>query len=52
MAELTKTINQAVKAMANQEGKYLIFSLAGEEGHLRTYRWKVRLSQPAGDKTP
>ncbi len=31
MAELTKTMNQAVKAMTDREGKYLTFSLAGEE---------------------
>jgi purine-binding chemotaxis protein CheW len=31
MEELTRTINQAVKAMVNREGKYLTFSLAGEE---------------------
>ena len=31
MTELTKTMDQAVKAMANREGKYLTFSLAGEE---------------------
>jgi purine-binding chemotaxis protein CheW len=31
MAELTKTMDQAVKAMVNKEGKYLTFSLAGEE---------------------
>ena len=31
MAEVTKTMDQAVKAMANREGKYLTFSLAGEE---------------------
>lgn len=31
MEELTRTMNQAVKAMANREGKYLTFSLAGEE---------------------
>jgi purine-binding chemotaxis protein CheW len=31
MTEITKTMDQSVKAMANQEGKYLTFSLAGEE---------------------
>jgi len=31
MAELTKTMDQVVKAMVNREGKYLTFSLAGEE---------------------
>ncbi len=31
MAELTKTMNQAVKAMADREGKYLTFSMANEE---------------------
>ena len=31
MEEQTRTINQAVKAMVNREGKYLTFSLAGEE---------------------
>jgi len=31
MAELTKTVGQAIKAMADKEGKYLTFSLAGEE---------------------
>jgi len=31
MAELTETMDQAVKAMANKEGKYLTFSLANEE---------------------
>ena len=31
MAEVTKTMDQAVKAMANRDGKYLTFSLAGEE---------------------
>ena len=31
MEELTRTMDQAVKAMANREGKYLTFSLAGEE---------------------
>ncbi len=31
MTEVTKTIDQAVKAMANREGKYLTFSLAKEE---------------------
>ncbi len=31
MTELTKTMDQAVKAMANREGKYLTFSLANEE---------------------
>jgi purine-binding chemotaxis protein CheW len=31
MEELTRTMNQAVKAMVNREGKYLTFSLAGEE---------------------
>ncbi|MEI7637881.1 MAG: chemotaxis protein CheW [Syntrophus sp. (in: bacteria)] len=29
--ELAKTMDQAVKAMAHREGKYLTFSLAGEE---------------------
>jgi purine-binding chemotaxis protein CheW len=31
MAELTRTVDQAVKVMAHKEGKYLTFSLAGEE---------------------
>ena len=31
MEEVTKTFDQAVKAMAGREGKYLTFSLAGEE---------------------
>lgn len=31
MEKTTKTINQAVKTMANKEGKYLTFTLAGEE---------------------
>ena len=31
MAELTETVDQAVKAMADKEGKYLTFSLADEE---------------------
>lgn len=31
MAELTETMNQAVKAMADREGKYLTFSMANEE---------------------
>jgi purine-binding chemotaxis protein CheW len=31
MSDETKTINQAVKAMVDKEGKYLTFSLAGEE---------------------
>jgi purine-binding chemotaxis protein CheW len=31
MTELTKTMDQAVKAMADQEGKYLTFSMADEE---------------------
>jgi purine-binding chemotaxis protein CheW len=31
MAELTETINQAVKAINNPESKYLTFSLGGEE---------------------
>ncbi|MBM4350473.1 MAG: purine-binding chemotaxis protein CheW [Deltaproteobacteria bacterium] len=31
MTELTKTMDQVVKAMVNREGKYLTFSLAGEE---------------------
>jgi purine-binding chemotaxis protein CheW len=31
MAEQTKIIDQAVKAMTEKEGKYLTFSLAGEE---------------------
>jgi purine-binding chemotaxis protein CheW len=31
MTEVTKTMDQAVKAMADREGKYLTFSLAGEE---------------------
>ncbi len=31
MAELTETMDQAVKAMADKEGKYLTFSLAEEE---------------------
>jgi purine-binding chemotaxis protein CheW len=31
MAELTATIDQAVKAMIEKEGKYLTFTLAGEE---------------------
>jgi purine-binding chemotaxis protein CheW len=31
MAEITKTINETVKSLANKEGKYLTFSLAGEE---------------------
>jgi purine-binding chemotaxis protein CheW len=31
MAEIAKTINEAVKSPANREGKYLTFSLAGEE---------------------
>lgn len=31
MAEQTKIIDQAVHAMAHKEGKYLTFSLAGEE---------------------
>ncbi len=31
MAELTETMDQAVKAMADKEGKYLTFSLADEE---------------------
>ena len=31
MAELTKTIDQAVKAIAEKEGKYLTFTLANEE---------------------
>jgi len=31
MSEVTKTMDQAVKAMADREGKYLTFSLADEE---------------------
>ena len=31
MADLAKTVDQAIKAMVNREGKYLTFSLAGEE---------------------
>ncbi len=31
MTELTRTLDQAVKAMADKEGKYLTFSLDGEE---------------------
>jgi purine-binding chemotaxis protein CheW len=31
MTELTKTMDQAVKAMTGREGKYLTFFLAGEE---------------------
>jgi purine-binding chemotaxis protein CheW len=31
MTELTKTFDQAVKSMTDREGKYLTFSLAGEE---------------------
>lgn len=31
MAELTETIDQAVKAIAEKEGKYLTFTLASEE---------------------
>jgi len=31
MDNLAKTMDQAVKAVANREGKYLTFSLAGEE---------------------
>ena len=31
MTELMETMNQAVKAMQDREGKYLTFSLAGEE---------------------
>ncbi len=31
MTELAKTMDQAVKAMAEREGKYLTFSLASEE---------------------
>ncbi len=31
MSELTKTMDQAVKAMAEKEGKYLTFSMADEE---------------------
>ena len=31
MTELTKTVDQAVKAMTDKEGKYLTFALDGEE---------------------
>jgi purine-binding chemotaxis protein CheW len=31
MAEIAKTINETVKSLAKKEGKYLTFSLAGEE---------------------
>ncbi len=31
MTEPTKTMDQVVKAMVNRDGKYLTFSLAGEE---------------------
>jgi len=31
MTEVTKTMDQAVKAMGEKEGKFLTFSLAGEE---------------------
>ena len=31
MAELTETMDQAVKAMTDQDGKYLTFSMADEE---------------------
>ncbi len=31
MAELAETMDQAVKAMGNQEGKYLTFTIANEE---------------------
>ena len=31
MSEVTKTVDQAVKAMAEKEGKYLTFTLANEE---------------------
>jgi purine-binding chemotaxis protein CheW len=31
MSELAETMNQAVKAMTEKEGKYLTFSMAGEE---------------------
>jgi purine-binding chemotaxis protein CheW len=31
MAKITKTIDETVKVMANREGKYLTFSLSGEE---------------------
>jgi hypothetical protein len=30
MTELTKTMDQVVKAMVNREGKYLTFSLTAE----------------------
>jgi len=31
MTDIAKTMDQAVKSMANREGKYLTFSIAGEE---------------------
>jgi purine-binding chemotaxis protein CheW len=31
MSEITKTMDEAVKSMGSKEGKYLTFSLAGEE---------------------
>ncbi len=31
MSELESKMDQAIKAMAEREGKYLTFSLAGEE---------------------
>jgi hypothetical protein len=31
MANLSKTMDQAIKAMSDKEGKYLTFSMADEE---------------------
>lgn len=40
-----RTMNQAVQAMATKDGKYLTFSLAGEEYGISILKIIVRISR-------
>ena len=40
MPHIAKTIDQAVKSMANKEGKYLTFAMAGEDYGIGIFRVK------------
>ncbi|MBA4393914.1 MAG: chemotaxis protein CheW [Desulfobacca sp.] len=52
MADLAKTFDQAVKSMADREGKYLTFSLAGEEYGIGILKIKEIIGLMAITKVP
>jgi len=49
MAEIAKTMDQAVKSMVSKEGKYLTFALAGEEYGIGILKVKEIIEGPLSE---